>query len=735
MKTNLKSMFVAALWACLCLALSASAQAQTYYTNSASGNWSAAGSWTGTPPSAGGAVDAVVTLAGAVPITANNNLAGAFMLNQLTDSIRTSSSYPTLDDVTVYLNAAAGSSLLFTNLADGTPPVISTRAFCALDVLSPITLANNLSVYPAAVDSWTYLDGDISETTPSSISLDGFGWTLLSGNNTYSGGTIVNYGSFTPGSDHCLGSGLLTWASDDYMYPDRDCTLKNDVWIGGGWTGVNLEIWMDTTYNGTGITLKLLGNLYNDTPPMGGSQPHHLTLHGNGGATAGGNIVLSNAAYLGNLSVYGGLKSCSVAGSFTNWGQTAVGGSATDTNVVLNVLSNATLATIWGGPSGAGFSSRGKVNVYGTCVVGGTYGGPLLYNSGILTVKPYGLFTNVGNINLYGTLNVEQRGTLVTAGWVPIFGTNTTSGLPGSLNVAGTFTANGATVGAGGGYNGGLLNVYSNGVASIGTLEFNSNAVASVAGQLLCSGFQPFVGNGTLRLSDGTNAGFARFSSRGGASVGLVKIIGGAPGMSTLMVSNASYLSATNCVLGGPGINDNNLQLIKANAGTLVLSNSANYYVGDTKVLGGTLALGYPNLATNSTITVTNGVLELDFVATNTVKALVVNGTNTVPGVHNATTDPGILTGTGSLLALTGAGPSYSTTPTNLTFSVTGSGGGSTLHLSWPASHLGWYVQSNSVAVNNTGAWYNVPNSQNGTSLSIPSQAVQTNVYFRMRLP
>ena len=201
------------------------------------------------------------------------------------------------------------------------------------------------------------------------------------------------------------------------------------------------------------------------------------------------------------------------------------------------------------------------------------------------------------------------------------------------------------------------------------------------------------------------------------------------------MVSNASYLSATNFVLGGPGINDNNLQLIKANAGTLVLSNSANYYVGDTKVLGGTLALGYPNLATNSTITVTNGVLELDFVATNTVKALVVNGTNTVPGVHNATTDPGILTGTGSLLALTGAGPSYSTTPTNLTFSVTGSGGGSTLHLSWPASHLGWYVQSNSVAVNNTGAWYNVPNSQNGTSLSIPSQAVQTNVYFRMRLP
>jgi len=725
MKNALKFNLMAALLACLCLALAASAQAQTYYTNSATGNWSEAGSWTGTPPSVGGAADAYVSLT-TQWMTATNDLAGAFTLNGINAAAATNSD--------VY--AAGGSSLLFSG---GTSVIINSGS--AFSIHSPMTLANNLTI-DSTYNAGTYLDGTISETAPSSITLNSAtahnGYTYFRGtNSSYSGGTIVNYGAIRPGADNCLGSGLLTWASTGIMSPDRSCTLTNDIQIGGGYAGVNLQIYPATNDVSPVTTLQLLGKIYNDTPDVGGSQLHHLNMFGYNSTaywTAPVNIVVSNANYMGNLLVGNALRSLKVAGAFTNYGATTF--NYANGRSTVDVLSNATLATIWNGASGAAFNNYVDVNVYGTMSLTGTRGSSTIYREGRLTVKPGGLFTNAGNINTYGTINIEAGGTLSTSasGWIPIFGTN--GSYFGNVNVAGTFNSpNGVTLGAGGGYSGGLLNVYSNGVANIGTLEFNSNSVASVAGQLLCNGFQPFVLGGTLRLSDGTNAGYARFRSKGGTSVGILKIIGGAPGMSTLVLSNTSYINGTNLLFGGAGVNDNNLQLIKDNTGTLVLSNSANYYAGDTKVLGGILALGYPNLATNSTITVTNAVLELDFVATNTVKALFFNGTNTVPGVHNATTDPGILTGTGSLLALTGAGPSYSTTPTNITFSVTGSGGGTTLHLSWPASHLGWYVQSNSVAVNNTGAWYNVPNSQNGTSLSIPVEAGQANVYYRMRLP
>ena len=57
-----------------------------------------------------------------------------------------------------------------------------------------------------------------------------------------------------------------------------------------------------------------------------------------------------------------------------------------------------------------------------------------------------------------------------------------------------------------------------------------------------------------------------------------------------------------------------------------------------------------------------------------------------------------------------------------------------TLSLSWPADHLGWIAQSNSVGVN-SASWFDVPNSQNGTQLNITLNPGVKNVYYRLRLP
>jgi hypothetical protein len=123
-------------------------------------------------------------------------------------------------------------------------------------------------------------------------------------------------------------------------------------------------------------------------------------------------------------------------------------------------------------------------------------------------------------------------------------------------------------------------------------------------------------------------------------------------------------------------------------------------------------------------------VLQLDFPDTNIVTSLVLNGVGATAGVHNNASDPSMITGTGSLLVLTGAA-AINPNPTNIVFSISGS----MLNLSWPADHLGWYMQSNSVALANTNYWFDVPNSQTVTNLAITINHSNTNVFFRMRKP
>jgi autotransporter-associated beta strand protein len=71
------------------------------------------------------------------------------------------------------------------------------------------------------------------------------------------------------------------------------------------------------------------------------------------------------------------------------------------------------------------------------------------------------------------------------------------------------------------------------------------------------------------------------------------------------------------------------------------------------------------------------------------------------------------------------------TTPTNIVFKLDAN----MLSLEWPGSHLGWYVQSNSVGIADQGAWYDVPASQQTTNLNITVDLSVGNVFYRMRRP
>ena len=74
-----------------------------------------------------------------------------------------------------------------------------------------------------------------------------------------------------------------------------------------------------------------------------------------------------------------------------------------------------------------------------------------------------------------------------------------------------------------------------------------------------------------------------------------------------------------------------------------------------------------------------------------------------------------------------------STTPTNITMSVSGG----TLTLSWPASHLGWILQSqtNSLSVGISTNWVDVPGSEASTEAYIPLDPEVPAAFYRLRYP
>jgi len=71
------------------------------------------------------------------------------------------------------------------------------------------------------------------------------------------------------------------------------------------------------------------------------------------------------------------------------------------------------------------------------------------------------------------------------------------------------------------------------------------------------------------------------------------------------------------------------------------------------------------------------------------------------------------------------------TTPTNLMVSAANNH----LTFSWPADHLGWGLQSNSVGLLAPGSWFAVPGSSATTQITVPLDPAKTNVFYRIVYP
>ncbi|MCY3018583.1 MAG: autotransporter-associated beta strand repeat-containing protein [Planctomycetota bacterium] len=315
--------------------------------------------------------------------------------------------------------------------------------------------------------------------------------------------------------------------------------------------------------------------------------------------------------------------------------------------------------------SGVNRVTLGAGGIFTTAAATGanTLGVPLVIPAACPVTTTAGTLTLSGVVSGAGGLTKGGTGTLVLSGNNSYGGV--TSVNAGILNIQNS-NALGAT-GAGADTT----------VANTGTLQLQGGI--AVANEVLTLNGTGAAGNGALDNAGGNNSWAAQVTLNAGCSVG----------------SAAGTLTVSGQVTGAT-------DLIKAGAGTLVLSNGTNNYTGATIVNGGTLSDGAANaIPAGSALTVAGGAT-FDLNGINlTVPSVTGAGTVTNNGaaatftVNNAAADTfdGVLAGGANLnvtangtaaLTLTGTSAGYSGTTTivsGATLVVTGSIANSTVEV------------------------------------------------------
>jgi autotransporter-associated beta strand protein len=421
-----------------------------------------------------------------------------------------------------------------------------------------------------------------------------------------------------------------------------------------------------------------------------------------------------------------------------------------------------------------------------------SYTGGTILQQGILDARNSAALGS-GTITLAGgTLeNNSASGVILANGVTAQASTTSTIQTTGTadqqINISGNITGSGNIVAnnSGGGIGGIVLN--GDNSAFTGTLTVNNNSsmrfwfAAPTAGSASAQWVLNSAGTDNQKFTFGT--GTISFGSLSGG--GQLRNDGGASTV-TLMVGDLNLDSTFTGAIVANGAA--NFALTKVGAGTFTLAGNQTFS-GLTEVANGTLLISTAQTATKNYVVDDGATLGFNNIGGQAALASLTVGASLgasllFTNVSDTGTAPAYVSGAGGLTnngictikladtnnlvagniyplvqysAYTGSGSFVlsappglpmavvndtalsqillvvpaSTAPTNLT--AVASGGN--LALSWPDDHRGWLLQTNSVGVAAANAWFYYPGSASVTSVNIPIDPAQTNVFFRLVLP
>lgn len=606
--------------------------------------------------STGGALSFVKTGLGAWTLSGTSSFTGALSVNQGTLTLTS------LGDAGVSSAAGAGGTI---NLGSGTT-VAGTLVYTgsgastnrALNLAATTTGAATLNssgsgalIFTGAVSNTgtaktlTLGGTNISSNEVQSVISDGSGtisltkadgglW-ILSGLNTYSGGTTLSAGTLILNSTSAIGTGTLTITGGTLdtlsaiTLTTSNAIALNGSLVFGGTNNLNLGTGVVTLLNNRDITLN-----DSSTLTLGELQLNSIlnnrTLTVNQGTGSGGTLVLGGFQLNVNADTAGRTR------IITGTGNVTISGAVSNGNLFDNGL-------IY---SGSGTLTLSAANTYTgiTTVNGGTL---KLSGSGSITTSS-SLAVNAGTFDVGGT--AATVGGALTLGSATTTAAGQTTSLisstdGGSFTLGGNVTYNAGSAGFENGQSLISANLILNADRTITVNDSPNAAVDVLVSGVISGGFGLTKGNGgTLRLS-----GVNTFSGQALLNNGITEIyalgdIGVAGSLGTADKDAASGIirfgnTANSATLSYLGTGDSTNRRVQVGSGTgaastggaTILSNGSGALVFTATTLNSAVAVGGTGASTARVLTLggTN-------TGANTIQGSIINNTGAATSGTNA---------------------------------------------------------------------------------------------------
>ncbi|MEI4518418.1 hypothetical protein B8X02_01605 [Stenotrophomonas rhizophila] len=549
---------------------------------------------------------------------------------------------------------------------DGTLDV--TQAAPVVDIISldgkgDVALGNNTLSITDANDEFEGTIGGQGD-----VAIKG-GTQVLSGNNTYAGGTSVsNNAVLQVSSDENLGdaAGKLTLGGGT-LHTTGDVNSARDVVLAGNGT---FDTDTNTTLTNSGDVSGNGGLIKNGE---GGLELTGTVSHSGGTTVNEGELTLSGQnTYTGGTTLNGGVLNVSsdgnlgdAAGGLTFNGGTlhTTGDVNSDRDVVLagdgtfNTDADTTLTNSGDVSGNGGLIKNGEGGMELTGTV--SHSGGTTVNEGELTLSGQNTYTGGTTLN-GGVLNVSSDGNLgdATGGLTFNGGTLHTTGDVNSdrdvvLAGDGTFTTDTNTTLTNSGDVSGMGGLIKNGEGGLeltGTVSHSGGTTVN-EGELTLSGQNTYTGGTTL------NGGVLNVSSDGNlgdASGGLTFNGGTLQASSSMTTSRSMVLDSVGALRSSEGstltVNgpiSGGGTLVADGQGTLVLG-AANTHAGGTLISGGTVVLAHAGGLGSGAVAINDATLRTT-VDTQVAQPLLVMGEATLDVASGTTTQlTGMLDGSRS---------------------------------------------------------------------------------------